>query len=105
MYRKLASNATVQNVAAVRSLLAAGADPQRSDGQGWTSLLLAARHGHEDVVRVLLEQNRVWDAHAEDDAVASIMLAAGADAAAGGVDATGLRLQRVVEGILRRAQK
>ena len=93
------------NVAAVRSLLAAGADPRRSYDKGWTSLLLAARQGHEDVVRVLLEAGEgAWDADEEDDAVTSIMLAVGADTAATGVEGTGLRLQRVVHGILQRTK-
>ena len=91
------------NVAAVRSLLAAGGDPRRSYDKGWTSLLLAARQGHEGVVRVLLEAGGgAWDADEEDDAVTSIMLVVGADAAAPGVEGTGLRLQRVVHGILQR---
>ena len=93
------------NVVAVRSLLAAGADPRRSYDKGWTSLLLAARQGHEDVVRVLLEAGEgAWDADEEDDAVTSIMLAVGADTAATGVEGTGLRLQRVVHGILQRTK-
>ena len=102
------------NTAAVKSLLHAGAEPRRADAQGWTSLLLAARQGHEDVVRALLEHHSnngdgstdgAWaDASAEDDAIMSIMLAVGADTGASGVEVAGVRLQRVVDGIVQRGQ-
>lgn len=78
-----------------RTLLARGADVERTDAGGNTSLIIAAASGHTEVVRLLLAHGARVDArgrigntallcaaqegHAE---TAALLLAAGADAAA-----------------------
>ena len=79
---------------------------ERLTSRNYSAKKLAANMECE-IFRVLLEEGggaRPWDAEEEDDVVTSIMLAVGADAAASGVEDTGLRLQRVVHGILRRTK-
>ena len=56
-----------QNVEAVRALIAAGADPNASDGHYSTPLHLAARNGNVDVAKVLLEAGaHVWEVGGRD---------------------------------------
>jgi ankyrin repeat protein len=40
----------------VAALLSGGADASAEDSQGWTPLMLAAKRGHTDVVRLLCEK-------------------------------------------------
>jgi len=44
---------------AVKGLLTSGAQPNTNDNRGWTCLHEAAAHGHDEVVRVLLSDERV----------------------------------------------
>ena len=52
---RLLRAAKVGNAAAVRRLLAAGADVNTQDAGAWTPLLWAAQQGHAAVLRLLLE--------------------------------------------------
>lgn len=44
-----------RDVAAVAQLLHSGADPNARDRYGQTALMLAAHHGHDDVVATLID--------------------------------------------------
>ncbi|XP_077219974.1 ankyrin repeat family protein isoform X2 [Tasmannia lanceolata] len=46
----------------VRDLVAAGADVSYFDGEGLTPLMHAAKHGHADIVKTLLEFGAPWNA-------------------------------------------
>jgi ankyrin repeat protein len=60
---ELGDAAAKGDVDRVQELLAAGADvAQVDEEQGMTPLMLAARHGHADVVRALLQAGAPWNA-------------------------------------------
>lgn len=43
------------NLAVVKQLLDAGADPNVVEGPGWTAVMSAAENGHTDIARLLME--------------------------------------------------
>lgn len=51
----LCQAAKVGDIAAVKSRLAAGIDPNETDGSSSPALILAATHGHADVVKILCD--------------------------------------------------
>lgn len=57
----------------VEALLAAGADPCKCTDTGWSPLSIAAYKGHDDVVRILLEEGAPTE---EDDPTLSALLQA-----------------------------
>lgn len=60
---ELGDAAAKGDVRRVQELLAAGADvAQVDEEQGMTPLMLAAHHGHADVVRALLQAGAPWNA-------------------------------------------
>ena len=60
---ELCDAAAKGDVDRVQELLAAGADvAQVDEEQSMTPLMLAARHGHADVVRALLQAGAPWNA-------------------------------------------
>lgn len=84
-------------VAAVRALLAAGADPCASDTDGWTSLAFAARGGHLSVVKELFDAGvlvdsrdcggwtpLMWASYKGHEDVVALLLEKGADVHAHG---------------------
>jgi ankyrin repeat protein len=58
---------------AVEALLATGADPCKCTDTGWSPLSIAAYKGHDDVVRILLEEGAPTE---EDDPTLSALLQA-----------------------------
>ncbi|XP_052757357.1 kinase D-interacting substrate of 220 kDa B isoform X4 [Galleria mellonella] len=107
-------------VAAVRALLAAGADPCASDTDGWTSLAFAARGGHLSVVKELFDAGvlvdsrdcggwtpLMWASYKGHEDVVALLLEKGADVHAHGnyninslVWAAGRRHSGVVQRLL-----
>ncbi len=86
----------------VTEALAAGMPTDRRDGQGQTALMLAARHGHDDIVEALLAAGARLDVTAKygldalmlatinhHEAIALRLVAAGAGAAHEGKGAPG----------------
>ncbi|XP_059057143.1 kinase D-interacting substrate of 220 kDa B [Achroia grisella] len=107
-------------VAAVRTLLAAGADACACDADGWTSLAFAARGGHLNVVKELLDAGvhvdsrdcggwtpLMWASYKGHEDVVALLLEKGADVHAHGnyninslVWASGRRHSGVVQRLL-----
>jgi ankyrin repeat protein len=74
----LVTAATKGDFAAVKRLLAGGADSSSHDTNGYSALNWAARNGHLDIARLLIDQGADVNAHDNPKRWTPLMNAAGA---------------------------
>jgi Ankyrin repeats (3 copies)/Ankyrin repeats (many copies) len=73
----LVTAATKGDIAAAKSLLAAGADSNSHDTDGYSALNWAAYHGHLDIAKLLIDQGADVNAHGNPKRWTPLMNAAG----------------------------